>query len=366
MISKALVTGAYQKKLEELARLPDISVRAVVPPYWEENRVGRLELERQFTEGYELVTLPMRFNGRHHVHHYPALAAQFREFRPDVVHIDEEPYNLVTAQASRLARRHGARALFLAWQNLYRSYPPPFRWIERYCYETASFGLAGNIDAGKILRRKGFRKPIAVIPQFGVDPSIYRPISGPQRHGDSFVIGFVGRVVLEKGVDTLVEALALLSERHRLRIIGGGDYQPALALLANRLGVAGRVTFQPSVPATDVPALLAELDLLVLPSRTRPNWKEQFGRVLVEAMACEVPVIGSDSGEIPNVIGDAGLVFPEGDPAELAARIASLSSDRAFAERLGTAGRRRVLDRFTQEQVAARTYRVYQRMLEMD
>jgi glycosyltransferase involved in cell wall biosynthesis len=101
----------------------------------------------------------------------------------------------------------------------------------------------------------------------------------------------------------------------------------------------------------------------VLPSRTRPNWKEQFGRALVEAMACEVPVVGSDSGEIPNVIGDAGLVFPEGDVAALAGHLRRLQDSQDMRRDLGRRGRARVLDRFTQARVAEQTYQLYRQIL---
>jgi glycosyltransferase involved in cell wall biosynthesis len=80
-------------------------------------------------------------------------------------------------------------------------------------------------------------------------------------------------------------------------------------------------------------------------------------------MACELPVIGSDSGEIPNVIGTAGLVFPEGDASALGQHLAKLMRDEALRVRLGKAGRERVLQHYTQEQVAARTVAVYREML---
>jgi glycosyltransferase involved in cell wall biosynthesis len=104
------------------------------------------------------------------------------------------------------------------------------------------------------------------------------------------------------------------------------------------------------------------LDLFVLPSETRPNWREQFGRVLVEAMACGVPVVGSDSGEIPTVVGDAGLSFPEGDAARLAECLRSLLADAALREELAQRGRERVLELFTVEQVAAQHYEIYRAM----
>jgi glycosyltransferase involved in cell wall biosynthesis len=116
-------------------------------------------------------------------------------------------------------------------------------------------------------------------------------------------------------------------------------------------------------PSTAMPAIMRQFDVLVGPSVTTPRWKEQFGRMLVEAMACGVPVIGSTSGEIPNVIGDAGLVVPEGDSVALRAAIARLRDDPAEGHDLGEHGRARVLALFTQEAVARRTYTVYQEML---
>lgn len=361
MLSKALVTGVYQKKLEELAALPDIELLAVVPPEWIESRVGSVPLARMFTSGYELAVEPMRFNGHHHLHHYPGLAQQIRRFQPNIVHIDEEPYNLVTAHATQLAMRAGAKTLFFTWQNLDRRYPPPFSLFERYCYSRASVALAGNEDARTILRRKGFRKDIHVIPQFGVDPNIFRPLPRPAR--DTPVIGYFGRLVPEKGVDTLIEALALLPSKPTLAIVGAGEELDALRELARQLGVSAQVEFRGSVPGETIPEHLAGMDVVVVPSKTRPNWKEQFGRVIIEAQACETPVIGSDSGEIPHVIGDAGRVFPEGDAHALAARLQELLDDAGLRQRLGAAGRERVLERYTQTQIAAATWRVYRGMM---
>ena len=301
----------------------------------------------------------MRFNGRHHLHFYPGLAKQMRRFRPDIVHIDEEPYNLVAGHATMLAKQVRARTVFFAYQNLYRRYPPPFSLIERYCYAKASAGIAGNQDAADVLVRKGFRKPIAVIPQFGVDPQIYRPVPRVSESKHVPTIGYIGRVVPEKGLDTLIEAVARIRSRPHVFIVGSGSHRLALQHLAERLGVRDRVQFRSAIPAEDVPELLADFDALVLPSRTQKNWKEQFGRVLIEAMSCEVPVIGSDSGEIPNVIGEGGVVFPEGDADALAEQIKRILEDTEYRNELGLAGRKRVLEHFTQEKIAEQTHRLY-------
>ena len=119
--------------------------------------------------------------------------------------------------------------------------------------------------------------------------------------------------IAAKGLDTLLTACPRLSGDWRLRLAGSGDQEQSLHALGTSLNIDRRITWSGRIPSTAMPDFYRSLDALVLPSRTQENWMEQFGRVLIEAMACGVPVIGSNSGEIPHVIGDAGLVFPEGD-----------------------------------------------------
>ncbi len=361
MISKACIVGAYQKKLEELARLPDVALTVFVPPSWRDSR-GVTCLERSHTAGYDLQVVPMALNGHFHLHWYIGLGPRLRALRPDIVHIDEEPYNLATWQAMRLARAVRARACFFAWQNLARAYPPPFRWFEKYNFRHAAHALAGSVAAANVLRRKGYRGPISVVPQFGVDPEQYRPGEGP-KPTDVFVVGYAGGLVPEKGIDVLLRAAAGLIGPWEVHLAGDGSERPRLARLTQELGIAGRVHFRGRIPSTAMPDFYRGLDVFVLPSRSQPNWVEQFGRVLVEAMACGVAVIGSTCGEIPQVIGDAGLIFPEGDVGALRAHLARLQGDAALRADFAARGRARVLAHYTQARVAASTYAVYRQML---
>ncbi len=213
-----------------------------------------------------------------------------------------------------------------------------------------------------MLRRKGFRKPVAVIPQFGVDPELFQPRPAP-KGGGPFVVGYVGRLVESKGLLDLLPAVAGLAGDWRLELVGAGPLRDEIERRSAALGIADRVGISSEVPSTEVPRVLQGFDVLVLPSRSTPSWVEQFGRVLVEAMACGVPVVGSTSGEIPNVIGDAGLVFPEGDVEALRGALARLAASPEVGLSLGEVGRRRVLERYTQARIAEATYRVYQEML---
>jgi len=363
MISKACVVGTYQRKLEELARFPDMELSVVVPPYWIERRQV-LPLEKAYTAGYELHVLPLALNGHFHLHFYPRLGALVRHLHPHIVHIDEEPYNLASFHAMRLAQRSGAKALIFTWQNLLRRYPFPFSLFERHNLRHASCVLAGNEEAANVLRTKGYAGPMHVLPQFGVDPDVYRKEQPSTHCEEAFVIGYIGRLVEEKGVQVLLRALAGLQGDWVLRIIGNGPYRRALQSLTAELHLGHRVLFEPRVPSGEIPRHLNSLDALVLPSLTRRNWKEQFGRVLIEAMACEVPVVGSSCGEIPRLITDAGLVFPEGNERALRNALRRLMGEPALRHELGQRGRARVLEHYTQKRIAAETYAIYSQLLD--
>jgi len=377
LLSKACVVGAYQKKLEEIARHEDVELTAIVPPEWQDER-GTLRLERAHTLGYDLRVEPIALNGHFHMHYYPRIGRVMREIQPDIVHIEEEPYNLATFHAMRIARQLKARTVVFTWQNLHRRYPPPFSWMESYVLSRADALLVGNSEGTEVWQSKGYRGPIEVIPQFGVDPDIFSPVNRPVRQSkpsvllrrsarrpsrEQVVIGYIGRLVPEKGVDVLLEAVSPLRGPWELRILGSGPDQERLEKMAQWLGILPRVTFDNPIPSTQLPYYYGGLDVLVLPSRTVPNWKEQFGRVLIEAMACQVVVVGARSGAIPEVVGDAGLTFTEGEQAELRAQLQRVLDDPALRQELALKGRQRILDYYTQAQIAAHTVQVYRQII---
>jgi glycosyltransferase involved in cell wall biosynthesis len=356
LLSKALVVGAYQRKCELLAEQVGLELTVIVPPAW-----GDAPLERAHTSGYALRPLPIRLNGNFHLHHYAGLRRALAEQPPDLFHIDEEPYNLATYLAMRAAPAR-AKIVFFSWQNLLRRYPPPFRWMEAAIFKRANAAIAGNAEVKDVLRAKGYAGPVYVIPQFGVDEARFRP-AGTPRPARPFTVGYAGRLVAEKDVALLVQALAGLGGDARLLIVGDGPERAALRAQAEQAGLAQRVEFRPNQPSTRMPEAFAEMDALALPSRTQANWKEQFGRVLIEAMASGVPVVGSSSGEIPNVIGEAGLVFPERDAAALGAAIARLRDSAELRADLAARGRERVLAQFSMRRIAEATAAAYREII---
>lgn len=360
MISKSQVVGAYHGKLRELANL-GVDLTVITPPRW-----GNQVLEIHEARGYRLRVVPCLLSGYTHFHFY---TASLGPFDADLIHLEEEPWSLVTQQVMRLARRWRKPTIFFTWQNILKTYPPPFNLIERNSFAFAKAAIAGNEEAKNVLRAKGFSKPISIIPQLGVDPEFFKKAEALllrrrmtlEHH---FVIGYVGRIIKEKGVGDLIAALAKLPVSCALVLVGEGKFRGDAERLAQRLRVSSRIRWVSQVASLDIPQYMNLFDILVLPSLTTPRWKEQFGRVLVEAMACGTPPIGSSSGEIPNVIGDGGLVFPEGNTETLAAQIRSLLEHPSHLSALAEKGRERVLRRFTHRRIAEQTVQFYSRVLE--
>lgn len=362
MVSKACLVGAYQTKLEAIAQYPDIDLTVIVPPEWRDP-AGTIYLEKAHTQGYRLIVDPIRWNGHFHIHYYPTLKKRLAELRPHIVHLDEEPYNLATWLGWRLARAAGAKTLFFSWQNLYNRYPFPFNLMEKQVLTGIDYAILGNAAAAEVWRRKGYAGPYQIIPQFGVQPDLFRPATVP-RPDRPFTLGVVGRrIVPEKGVDLVLHAAANLRGDWVIRIAGEGPERENLELLARQLGILEHVHFDGVIPSIRMSEYLQCMDVVVLPSRTLNNWKEQYGRVLQEAMACGLPVIGSDSGEIPHVIGTAGLVFAESSVSQLQAHIQTLLDDPVLRQQLGQRGRERVLQHYTQAQIAAKTVAVYRTLM---
>ncbi len=124
----------------------------------------------------------------------------------------------------------------------------------------------------------------------------------------------------------------------------------------------GRILILPGKPLQDLPVVMNALDVMVLPSRTVPTWKEQFGRVIIEANACGVPVIGSNSGAIPEVVQDAGIVYTEGCVPKLTKALEEMHKNKQLRRQMGKAGLRQVHDMYTWQRVAEKMAEIYRQV----
>jgi glycosyltransferase involved in cell wall biosynthesis len=362
VVSHSAVVAMYREKFHALARL-GCEIHLVVPPGWPEG--GRCIVAPASGEenGITIHRLPARWVGKVGGYHLQGLSTVIGETKPDIIHVDEEPYAMVTWQTLRLAKRKKIPCVFFTWENILRTYKIPLRWIDRWVLRHAAWAIAGNQEAVSVLSQRGYAKKHAVIPQYGVNPETFRPYTVMNVVKPVYTIGFFGRLCEEKGILTLLRAVAELNFSWRLIITGNGPKEEELKQQVKTMGFEKQVVFHAAVPNQAMPKALQQLDVLVLPSQTQADWKEQFGRVLIEAMACEIPVIGSNSGEIPNVIGEAGLIFPEKDWKTLAEQITMLHADFYAAGVVGQKGRQRVLEYFTTERIVEQIYYVYNQLL---
>ena len=320
------------------------------------------------------VRLPWSGPAQSYLHFYPGLPALLRAMQPDVIDLWEEPWSLVSAQTCWLRDRlcPQARIVSETEQNVDKQLVPPFEQFRADVLRRADWVVGRSAEAIEIVRRKGYQGPATVVPN-AVDADLFRVPSPAARAqtraalgwGEEFVCGYVGRLVEEKGLADLVDAIAQTPASPtrapmRAVLVGSGPFEAPLRAQIGALGLAGRVELLPARGREELALLMGALDALVLPSRTTARWKEQFGRVLIEAQACGVPVVGSSSGAIPDVVGEAGLVFAEGDAAQLAQKLEWLAEHPTRGEgRWARAGARIVEAKYTWARVAQQMERIY-------
>jgi glycosyltransferase involved in cell wall biosynthesis len=363
-VSHACAVDVNQWLYAHLARSGGLEVELVAPTHWQSHLRGKIPFRRLPELTCPVHTLAPTCSGedfRMHLAFYRGAGRLVERLRPEWIYLDEEPYSLAAFQFVRLARRVGARCVFNTMQNLVKRLPAPFRVIERTVYRHAAGATALTEEVASVLRAKGFRGPVAVVP-LAVELSSFRPQPVPDLEAELGlqrpVIGYIGRLTRAKGVDVLLEAMRRLAAEDRRfhgLIVGGGPAEAEIGAQVAALGLGARVRLAPAAAHDAVARYYNCLDVAVVPSRTTPGWKEQFGRVLIEAMVCGVPVVGSDSGAIPEVIAAAGggLTFAEGDAGQLAAQLRRLLDDARLRRELGETGRAAVARLYGYEPVAA-------------
>jgi glycosyltransferase involved in cell wall biosynthesis len=351
-IGHSYVLGVNRAILRALADEHAFNVTVGAPQHYAGDlRPLRCEPEPD-SSALRVVPLRMRASGFPHVSWYSpgALRRLLEEDDYAVVSIWEEPFVLSGFQVAMAARRHSlARLCFYSCQNLSKVYPPPFSWFERQTVSWADGWCAAGELVKETLSQRGYDPTRGEVLPLAVDTSLFRPRALEERHKhlhelglEPPVIGFVGRLVKAKGIKVLTEALGRIpaDQPWSALFLGSGPEAETIRSWAQERNVSGRVCVQ-LVRHDEVPRYMGAMDVLAVPSRTTPRWKEQFGRVIVEAFACGVPVVASDSGEIPHVVGDAGIVVPEDDTARWAAELAALLADPERRAQLIERGRER-------------------------
>jgi glycosyltransferase involved in cell wall biosynthesis len=354
VISHPAVVNVNQEVYLELRRR-GWTVTIVVPSRWR-HEYSHATVRPQALVGMEgaLRPTPIAFPGKVQRHVYLTRCRSLvKRAEPQVAFIEAEPYSLAATQWGRVLAGLDVPFGVQCYENIDRHLPLPVRWLRSRVLRDASFVAARSDSAARLVRAWGARGEVGFAP-----PAVPSWGSVPSAPAHPFTIGFAGRLIKRKGLFDLLAAARELEAPVELLLLGNGELRDELdgqPIPGSRVRVVNGLTHD------RIASSYAQLDVLVIPSHTTATWKEQFGRVIVEALWCGVPVVGSDSGEIPWLIEltGGGLVFPEGDHQALADALRKLRKQPQLRRELATTGRATVARMFS---VAAATDRL-ERML---
>ncbi|MEM7725917.1 MAG: hormogonium polysaccharide biosynthesis glycosyltransferase HpsO [Cyanobacteria bacterium P01_A01_bin.45] len=372
------------EKLRTLAQLrPDIELTVVVPKLWRPGGVQNKIIKSEYQEEGNFRIVPVSNFSKNHqglLTFGLDLVSLMKKIRPQIIHVEQGSRGLAYTQMITLNKllQLKAKNIFFTWWNLPYQLKFPASALEKYNLSNSHGIISGNQDGAEILRDRGYQGVIKVMPQLGVDESLFKPTPQPELASklgiseNEFIIGFVGRFVAEKGIITLIDALVDIKDKPwKFLLLGRGELQSEIIQKAVKNDIKDRIILVESVPHDQVCNYINLMSTLVLPSETTykfktitsAGWKEQFGHVIIEAMACNVPVIGSDSGEIPHVIGDAGLVFPEGDYKALSKCLLELIEKPEIKENIGMMGYAKVMAQYTNKALAKQQLEFYEELI---
>lgn len=364
-IAHASLTPALRERERALAaECPDIDLQVVTTRQWHEAGV-----DVKVTGDDLFPVLPARSLLSRHIQLFAydplPLIAALRHHRPHLIDLNHEPYSVACAEVLALRDWFAPKTpvIMQVAQNIMRSYPAPFNWLQKRALREVSAAYVCSESTKQVLREKGFTNPITLIP-FGVNTQIFTEKPDDSPRPDVLTIGFVGRMLPGKGLNVLANALAQIADAQwKLLLVGDGPGRGALADALARNNLLARAEFAGAVPYDRVAEFYRRMDFLAMPTRTTRTIREQFGRVLVEAMASGVPVIGTTCGAIPEVIADAGLIVPENNADALANALRRMLSDAALRQRCAKLGRTRVEECYAWNIVARKTHQLLKHVL---
>jgi glycosyltransferase involved in cell wall biosynthesis len=327
--SHTYVLGINQGKLDAISKNCSVDVALLVPKRWKARGWGAVfTLEKPYPNiNYYPASVMGEGRGGGYVYSPINISNAIQTFKPNLLQVEQEVFSLSAFQMALYARAKSLPLVIFGWENMNRQLSFVRRQMCQFVLNTASLIITGNHDGKNIMMEWGYKGPIEVIPQMGVDTNLFSPLLRQNHSTQEFCIGYMGRLLHHKGVDILFSAVRQLKQQgfhFKVVLCGSGKDETQLRQCAKQEDIEDLVTWVGKVPHADVAQEIAKFDVLVLPSRTVADWKEQFGHILIEAMSIGVPVVGSTCGEIPNVIGRDDLIFPEENSEALAAIIKRL------------------------------------------
>lgn len=276
-------------------------------------------------------------------------------------------FQVVEAKKKGLIKKVG----LTVWENLLFNNETTAKTqaISDYVISNADFFIAGTKSAYQSMLLRGIdqKKIVATIPM-SEDTDFFKKVEHQEEKKQDFIFLCASRLVFEKGVQDAILALKYLLDKNyhaKLWVVGEGNYEKDLISLCSKLSLNDKVIFLPPVPYFSLPNLYNKVDAFILPSLPSPNWQEQFGMTILQAMACEVPVIGSRSGSIPELISDCGLLYDPSDIHALEGHMGKLIKDKKLYLKLAKSGRERVKNLYDYRVVAKQRINLYKKLLNL-
>jgi glycosyltransferase involved in cell wall biosynthesis len=291
-----------------------------------------------------------------------------------------ETYHPFGYQVAQAKARLGYKLVVSVHENIPFTHERPGfrRQTKRTVFEAADHFFALSSMAKQSLIVEGTPADcISVVPTMGVKTERFQPTEKDHAwlerlnlSTDDLVTLFVGRLTWSKGCFDLLWAFKLLTldseidqRALKLVIIGNGEEWDAMNAMVERLQIKDYVRLMRQVPYPEMPKIHNLADVFVLPSISTPRWQEQFGAVLAESMACGKPIVGTSSGSIPEVVGDAGLIAQANDYTSLAAQLKTLLLDEKLRQQLGERGHQRATTHYDSKSISTKIRGIYDRLM---
>jgi glycosyltransferase involved in cell wall biosynthesis len=289
-----------------------------------------------------------------------SLRTLVRDTGPDLLHIVGDPWTPTAEAGASAARDLKIPYVLVGTSSIGGPTSMTSRWQARRVRDGAAI-LAGTVRSAMehLARDAADTIPRGVV----AANSLIIPPPPPGRDAaGTLVLGVVGRIVPERGLDLLLDALAEVYGEWRLRIVGTGPAQEALEAQAQRLGLAARVEWLGGLPRHALADFWNGIDVLIAPSRSTPTWVEPTGAVVLEAMAHGIPPIVTQCGALPDVVSAGGLIVDEDDRPALARVLQRLVQEPERVRTLGSAARQHVIERFGDRPVAEQMVALWSRL----
>ena len=372
IISHALVQEVIQRRWKKLADDSSFEVHLLVPKYWETEWFREkvvYEPEEVHSDNFHVHPMPTTNTKRWGSYLFKSIDGKFRTIKPDVIYIIHEEGIRIHHQIYLYKKLFAPKAKVIFFSMNARGIPyqrmahPVKKHIHKWMWES----IKKNTNAALVhypgclesLRSGGYNKPIYLQTQVGVDEKLFSlDVSIREEYrqkigfDDQFVIGYAGRLIIDKGVDDLVEVFIKLAEKYNnvvLLLVGNGELKESIENKVSASNLQDKVHITGFVDHAEVPKYMNAMDTFVLGSKTMPHWLDTFPLVTIQAQAVKVPVIASNSASIPWQLGDSAKIFKEGDREELYEALELFITNKELYDDYASKGQKRSLEYFCHE-----------------